>query len=206
MLEEETGFPQLKVERKSGDEKFYCAGKNLDIDLLSFWQWSASDLVNNTMRGILAEYIVGTALNLTNGVRTEWDAFDLLTKDGIKIEVKSAAYLQSWAHKKLSDIKFSIRQTKLLDAPTKELASELKRRADIYVFCILHHQEQESLNPLNLEQWTFYILPSSTLNETFPTQKTLGLSSLLKLSPYTAKYKEIAGCIDKISDGLKAAE
>ena len=49
-------------------------------------------------RGCLAEFIVASALRLGDGVRDEWGAFDLLTKSGAKIEVKSAAYLQSWYH------------------------------------------------------------------------------------------------------------
>src|SRR5215210_1450365 len=136
-MESETGFPPLKVTRKTGDEQFYRTGCLLNLSLLSFWQWSASDLVSNATRGILAEYIVANALGLADGVRAQWDAFDLLTKDGIKIEVKSASYLQSWYHKKLSAITFGIRPTRLWTASANEVAKELKRQADIYVFCVL---------------------------------------------------------------------
>ncbi|HJR78950.1 MAG TPA: hypothetical protein VJ821_02685, partial [Anaerolineales bacterium] len=164
-MESETGFPQLKVARKTGDEQFYLAGSPLNLSLINFWQWSASDLVSNATRGILAEYIVANALGLADGVRAEWDAFDLLTKDGIKIEVKSAAYLQSWYHKKLSAITFSIRPTRSWTASASELATELKRQSDIYVFCVLNHKQKDSLDPLNLEQGEFYILRASVLDE-----------------------------------------
>jgi len=43
----------------------------------------------------LAEYLVATVLGLNQGVRNEWDAYDLETEAGLKIEVKSAAYIQS---------------------------------------------------------------------------------------------------------------
>ena len=205
MSENATGFPPLKVERKTGDERFYRNGNPLDLSLLSFWRWSASDLVSNATRGILAEYIVANALGLADGVRAEWDAFDLLTKDGLKIEVKSAAYLQSWHHKKLSVITFGIRPTRLWNATTNELATELKRQADIYVFCVLSHKEKDSLDPLNLDQWEFYILRASVLDKKFLTQKTIGLASLLKLNPCIAKYEEIAGCIEKLSGEIKRA-
>lgn len=205
MPDENAGFPRLDVERKKGDERFCSKGKPLDFNLLGFWRWSASDLVSNAMCGILAEYIVANALGIADGLRTEWDAFDLLTKDGIKIEVKSAAYLQSWYHKELSKITFSIRQTRLLDANTNELSTELKRQADIYVFCILHHQEKHSINPLNLDQWTFYILRSSVLDEKLLIQKTLRLAGLLKLNPHTAKYEELAGYIERISNEIRNA-
>jgi len=55
-------YPEIKVATKTGKEKFHEDGKLLAHDLLSFWQWSASDLVGNAMRGILAEYIVASAV------------------------------------------------------------------------------------------------------------------------------------------------
>lgn len=202
-MENETGFPQLKGTRKTGNERFNRSGNPLYLTLLGFWQWSASDLVSNATRGILAEYIVANALGLAKDVRSEWDAFDLLTESGVKIEVKSAAYLQSWYHKELSKIAFGIRPTRLWDAGTNILATELRRQADVYVFCVLSHKEKDSLDPLNLDQWDFYIVRAALLDEKFPTQKSIGLASLLKLNPYVASYEEIESCIEKMSDEMK---
>jgi hypothetical protein len=88
------GFAALEVQRKSGDERFEGSAAPPGLTLADFWSWSASDLVSNATRGVLAEYIVASALGLAyqREVRAQWDAFDLLF-DGIKIEVKSAAYL-----------------------------------------------------------------------------------------------------------------
>jgi hypothetical protein len=61
------------------------------LDKNYFWRWAYSDFLSNAQRGVLAEYIVGTALNCLKEKRLEWDAHDLVTEDGIKIEVKSAA-------------------------------------------------------------------------------------------------------------------
>jgi hypothetical protein len=49
------------------------------------------------MRGVLAEYIVALAMGIDTeeGVRREWDAYGLVLGDGTKVEVKSAAYIQS---------------------------------------------------------------------------------------------------------------
>jgi len=200
MTTTDTGFPKLDVKPKTGNEAFEYGGKLLGLSLIDFWRWSASDLVSNAARGILAEYIVASALGLagTDRVRSEWDAYDLLTFDGIKVEVKSAAYLQSWYHKKLSAINFGIRPTIGWDGATNERAGELKRQSDVYVFCVLHHQDKATLDPLNLDQWMFYILPAAILDEKYPQQKTIGLKSLLKLNPCIAKYDEIAGCIAKL--------
>ncbi len=42
-------------------------------------------------------------------LRAEWDAVDLTTPDGIRIEVKSAAYIQSWHQVRESTISFRVR-------------------------------------------------------------------------------------------------
>lgn len=185
-------FPALQTSRKSGDEHFSLSGEKLELRLSEFWQWSASDLVSNAMRGVLAEFLVASALGLADGARNQWDAFDLLLADGTRIEVKSAAYLQSWAHAKLSNIIFTIRPTLAWNSETNQLSSELRRQADIYVFCLLAHQDKATLDPMRLEQWKFYLLRSGVLDERYPSQKTISLASLLKLQPLDATFENIA--------------
>ena len=94
-MSEELGriFPQ----RKTGQECFHQGDKAVTFNLTDFWRWSCSDLISNTARGVLAEFIVARALGLAeDGVRDEWARFDLCTPEGVKVEVKSAAYIQSW--------------------------------------------------------------------------------------------------------------
>ena len=197
--EKQLTFPALQATRKNGDEAFSLSGNPLDLRLSAFWQWSSSDLVSNATRGVLAEFLVASALGLAGGVRAEWDAFDILLADGTRIEVKSAAYLQSWAHAKLSNVSFSIRPTLAWNSQTNQLSSDLRRQADIYVFCLLTHQEKTTLDPMKLDQWEFYLLHSARLDERFPTQKTIGLSSLLKLEPITAKFENLAESIHRLA-------
>jgi len=52
---------RLAVVRRSGNEQFHSGKKSLPFNVLDFWRWSASDLISNTTRGILAEYIVARA-------------------------------------------------------------------------------------------------------------------------------------------------
>lgn len=192
-------FPALQTSRKTGDKTFSLSGQPLDLQLSAFWQWSASNLVSNATRGVLAEFLVTSALGLADGVRNEWDAFDILLADGTRIEVKSAAYLQSWAHTKLSNVLFSIRPSFAWSSETNKLSTELRRQADIYVFCLLTHQEKATLDPMRLEQWKFYLLRSVVLDELFPTQKTIGLASLLKLQPLEAKFENLAECVAELA-------
>jgi hypothetical protein len=183
-------FPQIDITRKEGTELFELEGKHIGINLLQFWQWSASDITGNAMRGLLAEFIVGLAVGSPRAVRAEWDAFDVLTDEGTKIEVKSAAYIQSWAQKKPSLIQFRIRPTREWDYANNEFSIEVKRQADIYVFCVLANQDQKTLNPLDLGQWEFYVLGTDKLNQLGP-QKTISLSRLVKLNPVKTNFEGI---------------
>lgn len=195
-------FPQLKIQRKSGKEAFCLRSQLLPITLLDFWRWAASDLVSNITRGILAEYIVASALDCVEDVRLPWEAFDLLTSKGVRIEVKSAAYLQTWHHKALSRISFSIRAARVWKAETNTLGTDSQRSADVYVFCILAHKEKASLDPLNLDQWTFWVLPSEVLNEKAASQKTISLSTLLKLGPVQATFDTLSAVIEQLAQDL----
>jgi hypothetical protein len=194
----QNGFPQIQVTRKDGSECFSMNNNPCDATLLDFWCWSTSDLVSNATRGVLAEYIVASALGLTNGVREQWKAFDLEYR-GEKIEVKSAAYLQSWYHRELSKITFPIRPTRNWDASTNVQSKTARRRASIYVFCVLDHKDKATLDPLNLDQWRFYILDATVLNRKLGKQKSVGLTGLLKLKPRQARYDKIKICIEEIS-------
>lgn len=200
-IENSLTFPALQTSRKSGDENFSLRGEPLDLQLSAFWQWSSSDLVSNAMRGVLAEFLVASALGLADGVRNQWDAFDLLLANGTRLEVKSAAYLQSWAHAKLSNIVFTIRPTLAWSSETNRLSSELHRQADVYIFCLLDHREKTTLDPMRLEQWKFYLLRSAVLDERHPSQKTISLASLLKLQPVEATYENLAERVAELARG-----
>ena len=64
-------YPAIEVTRKLGSESVRFESHPIGFSLLKFWQWAASDLTGNALRGLLAEYIVATALNRASGVRTE---------------------------------------------------------------------------------------------------------------------------------------
>lgn len=121
-------LPPIKANRKTGDEVFFGSKKFSGLTLKDFWQWSTSDLVSNATRGILAEYLVASALGLNQHIRNEWDAYDLKNENGVKIEVKSAAYVQSWYQRKLSTISFNVRPTLAWDYETNLQAKEKKRQ------------------------------------------------------------------------------
>jgi len=195
-------FDAVIVEAKSGQELFCHGDLSSDIKLINFWRWSQSDLLNNSLRGVLAEFIVAQDLGKTTGSRVEWDAFDIITKDGVKIEVKSSAYLQSWKQKKLSNIAFDIRPTFGFCEETNSYTLGLQRQSDFYVFCLLKHKDKATVNPLDLDQWRFFVLPTTILNERVASQKSISLNSLLKLQPFECKFGEIKETIEAKSKHL----
>lgn len=191
-------LPPITPDIKTGRESFTFNQQPLPANMLSFWQWSASDLVGNAMRGILAEYIVALAVGQHHGVRTEWDPYDLTTDNGIKVEVKSAAYIQSWYQKDYSKISFSIRPTQAWDARTCIYETRKCRQADIYVFCLLDHHDSETIDPLNLNQWTFYVVATPVLDQHIPEAKQLSLKKLQSLNPVQCDFQNLAQCIDEV--------
>ena len=75
---------------KTGQEPFHAAGRVLNRKLLDYWRWAGSDLLSNTSRGILAEFLVESALGMNEEVRTEWGLYDLL-RTLIKIKLPTSS-------------------------------------------------------------------------------------------------------------------
>jgi len=174
---------EINATPKTGNEFLTDNEKKINYTLLDFWRWSVSDILSNATRGRFAEFIVGTAINLDpTNLRDEWDAYDLTTEKGIKIEVKSAGYIQSWNQKKYSTISFSIKPARFWDAKENMRKGEPKRFADLYVFCLLKHKDQKTINPLKMEQWDFYVLPTFKLDNYKRSQSSITINSLKKLT------------------------
>lgn len=191
-----TDHNRAPISRKSGRERFRDGAKELNFDLVSFWQWSASDLLSNTTRGIVAEYLVARALDADpEGVRDEWAAYDLRTKDGVKIEIKSAAYLQSWYQGRLSRISFVIPKTRAWDPSTNRLDDQPARQADVYVFALLAHQDKQTVQPLDVSQWVFYVLPTAVLDGRTRSQHSVTMPTLCKLCERSVGYHDLRAAV-----------
>jgi hypothetical protein len=137
----------------------------------------------------------------TDGVRNPWDAFDLKTSSGIKIEVKSSSYLQFWKQKNLSKIIFPIRASKTWnhDSGITVLSADSSRQADLYVFCVLAHKEKATLNPLDLDQWEFHVIRTATINDKFPKHKSTSLSGLERAGAVKAGFDDLRGIVNLLS-------
>ena len=164
----------------------------LGFTLQDYWRWSGSELMSNVARGVMAEYLVAKALELTDDPREEWGAFDAQLPGGGTVEVKSAAYIQSWKQKKYTSISFDIAKRKSAWNPKTGVDEKLdppRRISDVYVFCLLKHKCQETIDPLDVEQWEFFVVPRSELDcVKHKDNRKIGLNSLAKLTePVTYK-------------------
>jgi hypothetical protein len=175
-------LPPLIVRRRTGRERLRAGARILPFSLLDFWQWSNSDLVSNVTRGRLAEFIVATALEVdVSGIRNDWDTFDLTTPSGLKIEVKSAAYLQSWGQAKPSNIAWRTPRTLPFDQVTGLYGTESRRHADVYVLALLDHRDKTTLDPLDTDQWCFFVLATEVLDSRTRSQHSITLASVRAL-------------------------
>ena len=180
-----TQLEAIVQSRKTGNELFHSNEPTSQFSLIEFWQWTASDLISNATRGRLAEFLVAKALGLAHGTRTEWDAYDLLTPSGLKIEVKSCAYLQSWRQLRLSPISFAIPLTRAWDEDARGYEETPVRQADVYVFALLAHTDKTTVDALDLDQWHFYVVPTSELNDIKSASITLKKLQSLGKGPLT---------------------
>jgi hypothetical protein len=197
-----TDLDRVAVTRKSGREQFRNGSSELGFDLLGFWQWSASSLLSNATRGVVAEYLVAHALcprAAAHSLREEWAAYDLESEEGIKVEVKSAAYLQSWFQERLSHISFGVRKRRPWDSATNRLGEKAGRQADVYVFAVLAHQDKKTVDPMDANQWRFYVLPTAILDGRTRSQDSITLPTLDCLC------KESPGCGAVDYGALRAA-
>ena len=119
-----------------------------------------------------------------------WAPFDLLTPERIRVEVKASAYIQSWNQKKLSTPSFSIRRAHAWDPESNAFSPGPGRYSDVYVFCLHHHQDQSTIDPLNLDQWTFLNAATSLIGQ-LGDQKTAGHRYNYGISYIPASYRYV---------------
>lgn len=169
-----------------------------DSNVLDFWQWAYSDIMNNAARGIFAEWLVAKALHAAHGVRTEWDKYDVLTPSGIKVEVKSSGYLQAWHQTKPSKIVFGIAPTFGWNKGTNTYDTICKRQADVYIFCVHTCMVREKANPLDLSQWNFYAMRTVAITACFGNQKSVSLSRLEQNGAIKCAYNALSETINAL--------
>ncbi|MBQ7801789.1 MAG: hypothetical protein IJ375_05665 [Oscillospiraceae bacterium] len=192
----------------SGNEQFRFQGKLLDETAKDFWAWAMSRLLADGPRGDLAEFIVNTALGIdTTNAKRGWGECDILY-NGIRIEVKCSSLLQVWERKTPTKPVFSIAKTKNCDIQETETGYRYigrddlppERRSELYVFCLFANTDRATADPMDLDQWKFYIVPTQLINEKCADKKSISLSGLAKLGCAPAAYGELKSIVDSFVD------
>jgi hypothetical protein len=150
--------------------------------IADFWRWAFSDLCDDDVKGIFAEWLVCRLLDLPMTRRFSWANCDIRTPGGVRIEVKSSAWWQSW---RLLNGDGSPREPRVEPSQVIQFR-RLKSRdpelygvcqggekdivasyhADLYVFAIQNEHNAEIWNALDLRQWTFYLLTRNQVEGT----------------------------------------
>ncbi len=71
-----------------------------------------------------------------------------------------------------------------------------KRQANVYVFALLH--ERTILDPLDVAHWTFFVLPTKTLDARIRCQHSITLASLIREDGEGVPY-------ERLHDAIKTA-
>lgn len=235
---DDTNFGSLRTANYSGSKQRILTGLEHLVDgssvlpfhIADYWQWAYSDMLRNTQRGVFAEFIVKASLDLggiftNNEIRSNFEPFDLVGPNitnsctpprlenssfPCRIEVKSAAYIQSWNPHPGSTprITFSIAPAKIPDE-TGDYRPDapMQRNSDLYVFAVYTAKERGQ-NILDMSLWEFYVAKTSALDEKYGNQKTVSLTSLTKdLSlaavPFCELCKAIVDACENISNSNK---
>jgi hypothetical protein len=189
-----------KIEYATGKESFIQNGTASVLKLLDFWAWAYSDYFSNTARGVLAEFLVAKALGIDlHKPRDGWAKYDLTYREK-GIEVKSASYHQRWRQKKMSNISFVIPKTKAWDEENGFSDTEAKHQAFIYVLCLLAEKDRALVNPLDIDQWKFWVIPTKFFDERKRSQHSITYNSLIKEVGEPVIFTEIRSKVDDLID------
>ena len=112
----------------------------------------------------------------------DWAPWDLTTPSGIKVEVKSAAYIQSWSQAGPSRISFGVAKRRVVVGDSGVLDNDPRHHAHVYVFALLTEMDQTVIDPLDLDQWELYVVPPSVLEQRERSQHSITLPSLRRLA------------------------
>lgn len=140
------------------------------------------ELIQNTLRGIFAEYMVAEALGPECRIVSDaWNAWDLELGDRqaaypqrIRIQVKNTARTQTW-HKrtgKLTDCQWSLSMRNRPKYFTRDNpgipCEDYGYLCDAFILC--HHPQEDwtIADHRDLDQWEFYVVPVTPHHNLFP--------------------------------------
>lgn len=183
------------MELLTGKEEFNHNGKSAGFKMLDFWQFAFSSIYD--IQGEIAEFVVAKALGIDVPHNKElWTLYDIDYRS-VRIEVKETSYYHPWNEdgKVSQSRKFGITMANS-DYEDKNNPNRYERQNDIYVFCVVNGDTRATSNPLVLDNWDFYIVPTEVINEKCKSNKSISLKRIHQLGYSPLKYNEIKNVVD----------
>ena len=178
------------------------------FSVLDYWRFLYGQLMNQ--QDSIAEYLVSRALGIDKAENVSfWTGYDLSYK-AKRIEVKATSYVHTWNKTRVSKTRtFSI-------APSNnyywygrqdENGKKTARQNELYVFCLNSNRDIEHANPLVIDNWSFYVVPTFIIDEMCvrhgnPGQKTINLSVVNKLAGSSVDWLHLHEKVDEAIDRI----
>jgi hypothetical protein len=103
-----------------------------------------------------------------------------------------------------SPVNFLVPKTRPWDADTGVQTGEPRRHADVYVFALLAHVNKATIDPLDVSQWRFYILPTAVLDARTRSQHSITLRSLDRLAGLPVDYAGLSEAVERSAEQRRA--
>ena len=186
-----------------GTEKFTFNQQDLPFDVTEFWKFHYSNIYNQHDK--IAEFIVSRALGITEPHNDlYWTLWDISYRDK-RIEVKETSYFHSFNEDGVVSKQRVFSIAKAHGDYDAEISGnkDFCRQNDVYVFCLNTGDTKASSNPLNLNNWEFYIVPTAFLNQHCGEQKTISLGRIRNFGFLPKRYDEIKAEVDLILNAIE---
>ena len=194
----------------TGSEEFSLNGENMGFNVLDFWRFQYSNL--SDLEGRVGEFLVAMALGKDSGDNNNgWTLWDINYK-GKRVEVKTTSYYKTWRKEgTYSEVRtFGIQQTYPNKDGNPNTYSDNKeevkvRNNDIYIFVINLGKTKEEADPLNLNNWRFYVVATKVINDKCGSNKTISLKKVQNLSGHKdgLMFDELKAKVDQIIEKMK---
>lgn len=202
-LEEDVAQRKVKLtayHSYAPEEKFQHNGEAL-FSVLDFWQYAYSQLEG--LGDTLAEFLVAKALCVEKAENVNyWTAYDMAYRNK-RIEVKATRYVHPW-NTHISKVRtFSIEPTNnSYWGNSKDGVNggrKLSRQSEVYVFCLNGNMDIHNSDPLRVDDWMFYVVPTFEINnycKDNPNQKKISLNVVKRLAKGGVAFDMLKNAVD----------
>ena len=187
----------------SPEEMFRHKGQEL-FSVLDFWRYAYGQLEG--LSETVAEFLVARALGIEKAENVNyWTAYDMAYRNK-RIEVKATSYVHPW-NTSISKVRnFSIEPTNNSywgnNTEGVNGGKKLSRQSEVYVFCLNSNADIQNNDPLKVDDWIFYVVPTYEINiycenNQNSEQKKISLNVVKRLAQNGVTFDELKNAVDE---------